>query len=180
MLCFVGHQFCTMLFVGLDFFEISVKHIGFVLYYYYYYFWFFCHRHRWCCWDISFCLNPSCVIKVPLLCISSPSLSENLSCPLMGVCWWVWLIVGLFVFWFLFGVYEVILFLPAVTHLTIVWCFAVRLQKKKKEESKKKKKRFLFSHLPVRQFLNKTVQLAAALSWCRFRKSCRAFVLQGF
>lgn len=49
-----------------------------------------CHHHHWCCcWDISLCLNPSCVIKVPL-CISSPSLSENLSCPLMGVCWWVW------------------------------------------------------------------------------------------
>lgn len=54
----------------------------------------FCHHHRWCCcWDISFCLNPPCVIKVPL-CISSPSLSENLSCPLMGVCWWVSLLVG--------------------------------------------------------------------------------------
>lgn len=53
-----------------------------------------CHHHHWCCcWDISLCLNPSCVIKVPL-CISSPSLSENLSCPLMGVCWWVLLIVG--------------------------------------------------------------------------------------
>lgn len=53
-----------------------------------------CHHHHWCCcWDISLCLNPSCVIKVPL-CISSPSLSENLSCPLMGVCWWVSLIVG--------------------------------------------------------------------------------------
>lgn len=36
---------------------------------------------------------PPCVIKVPL-CISSPSLSENLSCPLMGVCWWVSLLVG--------------------------------------------------------------------------------------
>lgn len=40
-----------------------------------------------------FCLNPSCVIKVPL-CISSPSLSDSLSCPVMGVCWWVSLIVG--------------------------------------------------------------------------------------
>lgn len=40
-----------------------------------------------------FVWTPPCVIKVPL-CISSPSLSENLSCPLMGVCWWVSLIVG--------------------------------------------------------------------------------------
>ena len=56
-----------------------------------------CHHHHWCyCWDISLCLNP------PPSPVSSrcnfafhppPSLSENLSCPLMGVCWWVSLIV---------------------------------------------------------------------------------------
>lgn len=80
-----------------------------------------CHHHHWCCcWDISLCLNPSCVIKVPL-CISSPSLSENLSCPLMGVCWWVSLIVGL---WFAMS------FVPAVTLLPIVWCSAAPLHKK--------------------------------------------------
>lgn len=80
----------------------------------------FCHLHHWCCcWDISLCLNPSCVVKVPL-CISSPSLSENLSCPLMGVCWWVWLIVGYGLLCFFFLLFF--FFLPAVTPLPIVWC----------------------------------------------------------
>lgn len=100
---------------------------------------FFCHRHRWCCWDISFCLNPSCVIKVPLLCISSPSLSENLSCPLMGVCWWVWLIVGLFVFWFVFGVYEVIFFLACSNtsdHCVVLCSTSAKKEKRRKQEKK--------------------------------------------
>lgn len=79
-----------------------------------------CHHPHWCCcWDISLCLNPSCVIKVPL-CISSPSLSENLSCPLMGVCWWVLLIVG-------YG--FAMSFVPAVTLLPIVWCSLAPLHK---------------------------------------------------
>lgn len=58
-----------------------------------------------------FVWTPPCVIKVPL-CISSPSLSENLSCTLMRVCWWVWLIVG-------FALQMSCV--PAVTLRPIVW-----------------------------------------------------------
>lgn len=143
-----GHQlFCTVLFVcsgWQDFFFNSVTQSHWVL------MTFFCHRHRWCCcWDISFCLNPSCVIKVPLLCISSPSLSENLSCPLMGVYWWVWLIVG---FWFAMS-------FVACSNTRRPLCGALQYSCKRE---KKKKKTPTTSCLPVWQFKKKKVKLVAS------------------
>lgn len=66
-----------------------------------------------------FVWTPPSVIKVPLCISSPPSLSENLSCPLMGVCWWVWLIVG----------FCKMSFVPAVTLIPIVWSSPARLSR---------------------------------------------------
>lgn len=138
---------------------------------------FFCHRHRWCCcWDISFCLNPSCVIKVPLLCISSPSLSENLSCPLMGVYWWVWLIVG---FWFAMS-------FVACSNTRRPLCGALQYSCKKKKKKKntdhllfasltglKKKKKVKLAASAVGRgaFCMRCIRKVAILLCCRDSKS---------